>query len=66
MTVKQAKALARRVNKRYGESVAKLYDGYSGRGMYGAETTGVVLPSWAVSNGHKWAQDNMGKDTILY
>ena len=62
MTKKQAKAVIKRIEDKGGE--AKLYEGYSGRGMFGRETFGVVVGS--IPRGCKWRTDNMGMDYILY
>lgn len=60
---------------------ASIYEDYSGRGMYGATTTGIVSPdafTAAMYLGIAWAQtddcaemptlrsDNMAMDTIIY
>jgi hypothetical protein len=66
MKLSTAKAMVKRINDRYGEDTASLYENYSGRCMYGSETTGVVLPGWAISKRNKHMVDNMGRDMIIY
>jgi len=68
MTREQAKRIIRRVNQRDGEGAATLYENYSGRGMFGQTTCGVVLSSYAVTelDKKKFRRDSMGKDVILY
>lgn len=68
MDIKKAKAMVRRMNKEYGREVATLYENYSGRGMFGAMTTGVVVVRGAEPKGFKkhYHYDAMGLDTILY
>jgi formate-dependent phosphoribosylglycinamide formyltransferase (GAR transformylase) len=53
---------------------AQVYEGYSGRGMYGSETFGVTLDEvWMVSAAEtaartlkKAARDSLGKGVIFY
>lgn len=66
MKLATAKAMVKRVNEREGDEVASLYEGYSGRCMYGETTAGVVLPGWAVPKSTKHRRDSMGLDMILY
>ncbi|HUX16827.1 MAG TPA: hypothetical protein VMW52_10170 [Phycisphaerae bacterium] len=66
MKLSTAKAMVRRINKREGEGVASLYEGYSGRYMYGDKTEGVVAPFWALPENSKYRRDNMGMDMIIY
>lgn len=66
MTKAQARAMVKRINAKEGDGVAKLYEGYSGRCMYGEQTFGVELPGWAIPRGCKHRQDNMGLDMIVY
>jgi hypothetical protein len=66
METAKAKAMVRRVNEKNGEGVARLFEGYSGRGMYGTTTTGVTLPSWAIPPRFKGSRDSLGSDVILY
>jgi hypothetical protein len=66
MTKKQANSMIERINNKEGFDTARLYEKYSGRWMYGEETWGVVLPDWAVPDGCKFRQDQMGKEIILY
>ncbi len=58
-----------------GDEGARIYEGYSGRGMYGGECFGVVVPSSryiqaveaAASLGLFGAKvDQMGRDMIVY
>lgn len=50
----------------------ELYDGYSGRGMYGEETTAVKLDRYAFCNfqkskdAKKYRTDNLGLNFIIY
>lgn len=68
MKLSTARSLARRINDRNGEGTATVYERYSGRCMYGAETAGVVAPHWAFSPQtlKKHARDSMGRDMIVY
>lgn len=66
MEAKKAKAMVKRINGREGEGVASVYEGYSGRGMYGSQTTGVVLPPLCVPKNWKGSRDSLGFDVILY
>ena len=66
MKLETAKAIVKRINKKEGEEVARLYENYSGRGMFGRKTTGVVAPSLALPNSKKYSIDNMGLDMIIY
>ena len=58
-----------------GDENSRIYEGYSGRGMYGVECFGVVVPSRqyiqaveaAASRGLFGAKvDQMGRDMIVY
>jgi len=62
MTKAQAKRVIKRIEDKGGE--ARIYEGYSGRGMYGRNTTGVVVGS--IPKNCKWRTDNLGLDYILY
>lgn len=65
MKLSTARALARRVREAGGE--ATVYEGYSGRGMFGEKTTGVVMDRYSAQRfGRKHARDNMGLDVIVY
>lgn len=65
MSISEARALVRRVRKAGG--TAEVYVDYSGRGMYGATTTGVVMDRWSAQRfGKKRAHDGMGLDVIVY
>ena len=66
MKEKTAEAMVRRINKREGEVVASVYRNYSGRGMFGRITTGVVLPMRHVPKGRRYRMDNVGLDVIIY
>lgn len=71
MELSTAKSIVKRLNKDIpdGEKkVAKLYEGYSGRGMFGTKTSAVVLPGWAISDSmrKKYRVDNMGLDMVIY
>jgi len=66
MELKQAKAMVARINKKEGEVVASLYEDYSGRGMFGERTTGVVMPGHCMPKKTKFRTDNMGLDMIVY
>ena len=66
MELKQAKAMVTRINKKEGEVVASLYENYSGRGMFGERTTGVVMPDHCMPKKTKFRTDNMGLDMIVY
>ena len=61
-------------NGDYSDEV-RTYEGYSGRGMYGSETTGIVVYyrndvdeviSQARQRGISLRQDSLGLNTILY
>jgi len=57
--------LIRRVKKAGG--TAKIYADYSGRGMYGRTTTGVVMDRESAKHfGKKCAHDSLGLDVIVY
>lgn len=65
MTKEKATGLARRVREAGGE--ASVYEGYSGRGMFGRTTTGVVMDRESARHfGKKHAHDSMGLDVIVY
>lgn len=69
MDIEKAEAIVDKLNDKGVE--ARLYEGYSGRGMYGACTTGVVVPdrAQAIAICPELAdcrRDNLGFDTILY
>lgn len=66
MELKTAKAMVKRINRKEGEEVAYLHEGYSGRFMFGKKTTGVVVPRWAIPNSIKYSIDNMGLQMIIY
>lgn len=68
MKLETAKAIVKRINKKEGEEVARLYENYSGRGMFGNTTTGVVAPGWAIHqiDLNKYQIDNLGMQTIIY
>lgn len=67
MELKTAKRIVKRINDKNDGEIAHIYNNYSGRGMLGLETTGVVLPSWAIPKNHKYRQDNMGSlNVIIY
>jgi len=68
VTKTQATKMVKRINASAGEDVARVYEGYSGRCMYGDTTTGVVAPDWALPKGasKRWRQDSMGLGTIIY
>lgn len=68
MEMAQAKRLVARLNKGKDENAkkAKLYENYSGRGMFGAKTTGVVCASYEVPQNTKHRVDNLGLDMIVY
>ncbi len=69
MNIEKAEAIVDKLNDKGIE--ARLHEGYSGRGMYGATTTGVIVadrtaavaicPELATC---RW--DSLGFDTILY
>lgn len=58
--------MVRRINKREGEIVAKIYRRYSGRFMFGKQTSGVVLHMRYVPKSKKYQMDYMGLDVIIY
>ena len=64
MTKQQAKNLIKRIEDNGGE--ANLYEGYSGRGMFGEQTYGVMCGRYDVPKKHKHRTDNMGLDMIVY
>lgn len=71
MKLATAKAIVKRLNKNDEEGqrpTASLYENYSGRGMFGATTAGVVLPGWAITGQmkSKYRSDNLGLDMIIY
>lgn len=69
MELKKARNAVNKLNAEGHE--ARLYEGYSGRGMFGGMTTGVVVRyaegAFGVCPGlKKCRRDNLGFDTILY
>ena len=62
MTKTQAKRVIKRLENKGGE--ARIYEGYSGRCMYGRQTFGVVTDH--IPRPCKWRTDNLGLDYILY
>jgi hypothetical protein len=66
METKKAKAMVKRINDRNGDEVARLFENYSGRGMYGRTTTAVTLPSWAIPRTWKGSRDSLGLESIIY
>ena len=64
MTKAQAQAIVRRYNKDNSYKPARLYSGYSGRGMNGLKTYGAVVPYLPKTT--KFRKDNLGLDYILY
>lgn len=64
MTLKTAEKLVARINSEGGN--AKLYEDYSGRGMYGDVTTGVVFSGSHYTFTRKYRSDNLGMNTIIY
>lgn len=69
MNIEKAEAIVDKLNDKGIE--ARLHEGYSGRGMYGEMTTGVVVRdaegAFGVCPGlKKCRRDNLGFDTILY
>jgi len=68
MTKQAATRYVKKLNER-GYDEARVYEGYSGRGMYGSHTTGVVAPHGAESicpGLKKCAKDGMGLSVIFY
>lgn len=67
MTEEQAKRLLRTLKKNNPETKAHLYEGYSGRFMYGDKTWGVVVGPWEYDRQKsKFRSDNLGLDFIIY
>lgn len=68
MELATAKRIVTRLNKDCDRPRASVYVGYSGRGMFGAETSGVVLPGYCITETmrKKYRVDNMGLDMIIY
>ena len=70
MELATAKRIVKRINgpDSDGKIIARLYEDYSGRGMFGAKTTGVVLPGYHITEQmrKKYRLDNMGLDMIIY
>lgn len=65
MELAQAKRLISRINKNGGK--ARIYEGYSGRGMFGDKTTGVVCGPYDIDfKKTKFRYDNLGLDMIVY
>lgn len=78
MTIEQAHEMVDLLSEHDVE--AQVYEGYSGRGMYGRETVGIVLPdqSAVLLLGFCWGEngydagdlprrfDSMGRGLILY
>ena len=72
MQLEHAKAIAKHLSDQ--GTVARVLPGYSGRGMYGETTAGVVAPriqdvSWAM--GHlgiedTYRSDSMGLGMVIY
>jgi hypothetical protein len=52
------------------EDEISLYEDYSGRGMYGSTTIGIVGPRWVLedlmSDPEEFRWDSMGLDQIAY
>lgn len=73
MELATAKRMVTRLNKdrepdSRGRLPVKIYEGYSGRGMFGSTTTAVVLPGYMISDAmrKKYRVDNMGLDMVIY
>jgi hypothetical protein len=64
MTKRQATSMIRRIKNNGGE--ARLYEGYSGRFMFGERTFGVVTSRWYLPKKIKYRIDNLGFDYIVY
>lgn len=64
MELATAKRIVKKIEKEGGE--ATLRENYSGRGMYGAVTAGVVFKGSHYTFTRKYRSDNMGMDTIIY
>jgi hypothetical protein len=63
----QAKRLVRTLKGRNPDTKAHIYEGYSGRGMYGEKTTGVVVGAYEYDRQKsKFRSDNLGFDFIIY
>ena len=67
MNEQQAKRLLRKLKDNNPNTEAYLYEGYSGRFMYGEKTYGVVVGPWEYDRSKsKFRSDNLGLDFIIY
>lgn len=71
MELATAKRIVKRLNANNEpgqKPTAALYEGYSGRAMYGSKTTAVVLPGYMISDAmrKKYRVDNLGLDMVIY
>lgn len=73
MNLEHAKRIAEHITNAFDEE-ASVYENYSGRGMFGATTSGVVAGSTKIIHQamgelklrFSTSQDNMGLDYIVY